>query len=224
MGVDAMMFVGLKEKMGPLAVRRISADMAEAFGAERFFITLPSEAPDSFNRKPRHALEIMSKSEAQESEAFSGRPEVRQWLTVNLWGRYYGDGYERGDLPFLYCLGRWLEIRFPGSVLLYGGDCDGDYQDFSAGSRDALFAHFARVGHKPYNGGFSSMVKGERQTCEFCAGIPMNNYGGGQGQEFYRCDGCGFKGIRENGVLREIEGEFFERKYKDAKTKAQSEA
>jgi hypothetical protein len=200
MGVDAMMYVELKEGMDKLAVRRAAAELSEAFGESRFFIQRDNS---------RHALNDIADSEYPEDAECFNRPGVAQWLRVSLWTRYYGEGYERGDFGLLYMIALWLEARFPGAVILYGGDCDDEYPLFDKARRDELFAHWVKNGGRPYRGGW-----GKAPACDFCGGYPMTNCGGGNGQEFISCGGCGYKGIRDNGVLREIEGEFFDRKYK----------
>jgi hypothetical protein len=214
MGVDAMMFVGVKRAMEPREINRLSADMVEAFG-DQFNIYRPG---NEYRDEPRHALSDVKTSPYYEADDIGDcfkRNDVAQWLEVNLFGRYYGEGYERGDFPFLYALAKWLDARLPGCVILYGGDSDDRYEPFDAKRREELFAHFAKNGHRPYRGGFGRFTGDtSRPVCEFCAGTPMTNYGGGRGDTFYSCDGCGYKGIMTGGELKEIEGEFFDRKFK----------
>lgn len=215
MGVDARMFVGLKEKMEPLAIRHLAADCAAAFGPQKFWI----KRPDAGYGKAHHVFEENASCEYSEEDAYFKDHHAAQWLRVFLWGRYYGEGYERGDFPLYYALAKWIDTRLPGSVILYGGDTGGEYELFDTKRREDLFAHFARVAHKPYRGAFAGIYGAKSvPLCDFCQ-VPLVNYGGGQGDIFYRCDSCEFKAIASEGLLREIEGDFFERKFKGVAVK-----
>lgn len=194
MGVDAQMLVKTRGDFSPQQVRRLSVDLCEAFGADAFFMQRPGEWDDT-PPTGQHALEIVEKYEQDGDDILPATGE--QFIEVHLSGRYYGEGYERGDLPKLIAIAEWLEHRIPDAEIFYGGDSDGICAEpFDKAARAELFAHFAKVGHRPYRGGFGSVfAKGYAPICKFCD-YAMVNYGGGQGTEFYGCDGCGQKVVR----------------------------
>lgn len=67
-----------------------------------------------------------------------------EWfLEVSLWTRYYGVGYERGDLMTICSVAEWIEANIPGAVVYYGGDSSGvEAEPFDAAARDKLKKHF----------------------------------------------------------------------------------
>ena len=46
-------------------------------------------------------------------------------LQIYTWSRFYGPGYERGDLLHLIALAEWVEKTIPGAEVWYGGDSSG---------------------------------------------------------------------------------------------------
>ncbi|MFQ6309351.1 hypothetical protein [Lysobacter capsici] len=46
-------------------------------------------------------------------------------LEVQMFGRYYGEGYERGDPELYAVVADWLEAQIPGCEIWYGGDSGG---------------------------------------------------------------------------------------------------
>lgn len=60
----------------------------------------------------------------QDAETIFAKPG--EWLlTVSLWTRYYGVGYERGDLMTLCAVAEWCEVNIPNCEVWYGGDSSG---------------------------------------------------------------------------------------------------
>ena len=223
MGIDARMLVkirGTENWLSSDQVSRLAYDAAEAFGHENFLII---DDP----RWPRRAIEIV-KSLASEDidDSYAelagkvvmfqdGGPPIvaeadEQFLRLSLYGSYYGQGYERGDLPFTIMLARWLEFRLPKGDIHYGGDCGGTrIEPFDEAVRTELFTHFVNVGHKPYFGVFSSALGGRNlMICDFCGGMPMNNIGGSGNRSFHFCPGCGKRALTDRGggqVIRFLE-------------------
>lgn len=66
-----------------------------------------------------------------------------EWmLSISVWSRYYGVGYERGDLLTLCAIAEWCEHNIRGCRVFYGGDSSGVcIEPFDASRRDALKAH-----------------------------------------------------------------------------------
>jgi len=183
MGIDAEMFFKTRQAMDAPQVRALSVDLCEAFGPGRFWL---------FEESNRHALEPV---EVYEQDGPDIEPaDGEQFIRVRLATRYYGPDYERGDLPFIIEVAKWIEARIPDAVVYYGGDSSGVCAEpFDTQAREELFTHFAKVGHRPYGGYFDHTTN--RPTCDFCA-TEMLCTGGGGDREFYFCQGCGKKVIR----------------------------
>ena len=105
---------------------------------------------------------------------------------VSLGGRYYGDGYERGDWPVLCAIMDWLVRQPCVSDVFYGSDCGNFFERF-ADVRDSISAIFATVGHLPYLIG----KKGDSPSCPDC-GQKMWNSGWRNHRTMYSCSGCGY--------------------------------
>lgn len=183
MGIDAQLLVRNPKPLSPLEVRKMSRDLVAAFGIERFCV-IP---PGVYDENGSHALEIVD-------EYVQDGPTLRpangeQFIIVNVSSRWYGKGYERGDLPVLISIAEWLELRIQGSQIWYGGDSSGVLaKSFDACGRRELFQHFVKVGHDPYSSFFGKVGS---ETCAFCADAPMHGCRGGPGGVGYVCDGCG---------------------------------
>ncbi len=196
MGVDAQMFVRTRAQFTQRAVRALSVDLVEAFGSEMFLL-LPDWAIDGeWERETevepeagvpgRHALRMVRRYTQDGDDIAPDAGET--FLEVSLMGRYYGLGYERGQLHDYIAVAEWLEYRIPEAAVWYGGDSSGICAEpFNKAYRGALMAHFARHGHKPYRGAFGD--RGNGPVCGFC-GPRMSSSGGGQGQTFFYCAGC----------------------------------
>src|SRR5262245_24008844 len=96
MGIDAEMFVRTSQPLDSHVVRELAWELAEAFGADRFWIFNPAKTESGYERR---ALEIVDKWEQDGDTIYPERGE--QFIAVAPATRYYGVGYERGDLPFL---------------------------------------------------------------------------------------------------------------------------
>jgi hypothetical protein len=192
MGIDAEMFVRTKEKITPQEVLAIARRLAEAFWRDEFFIKHP-RSEYLFGDKPRHCLSIVKKIEQDGPDILPEEGET--FVKVHLTGRYYGVGYERGDLPKLLTIAGWLEANVPGGSVWYGGDSSGVvHKPFGKAQRDKLFKHFCAVGHEPYAGAswcdpneFPLPIP----KCELCK-TPFVRYGAGRTYGAYSCHGCGF--------------------------------
>jgi hypothetical protein len=72
------------------------------------------------------------------------------WLDVGIECPTYDEGYERGDPLLFVRVAEWLEKRIPGCEIWYGHDADDDsVQPFTTSRREAMLAHFRKVGHNP---------------------------------------------------------------------------
>jgi hypothetical protein len=179
-GIDAEMFVRVKGEVSDDYVRRLAWEMGGAFGPDKFWID---------ERHDRRALRVVDVHTQDGPDIVPGPGET--FVRVSLWCRFYGVGYERGDLPFLIAVAAWLEERFAldkrEAAIWYGGDSSGACAEpFGPDEREALFQHFVKHGHRPY-------LDDRRSThlCSFCL-EPMREYGWGPFNKVQAiCGGCG---------------------------------
>lgn len=216
MGVDAEMFVRIKGRENWLnedQVRRLSYDLASTIGHDHFFIQQVDEQKPF--GPPHHALTIIKPYGQAEYE--DGYPDLKgkvvwlqdgdpifaeegeQFILVHLYTRYYGEGYERGNWLVIRTTAEFLEQALSGSQVWYGGDSAGILAEpFDAVARAKLHRHWLSNGRRPYARAFTpfgdSRPAPECPTCK----VPMFSTGGGQGQSFWSCDGCGREEIRQS--------------------------
>lgn len=197
MGIDACMVLTLQTPIEPLALRRLSADLVEAIGTGPFSIYRPNQW--EWHPQGQHALEIAQADDLDYLPAFvKAAPQV---IIVNLSGRYYGPGYERGQWPIYDSVCQWLVERISDGTVFYGGDSDDALEEMTGAFRRAMWRHFALVGHTPYRAGWRSVWGAQQRICAFCADRPMTQYGS-SGDNHYAawiCDGCGLEEITRDG-------------------------
>lgn len=140
--------------------------------------------------------------------------EGEWFLEVALWTRYYGVGYERGDLMTICATAEWVEANIPNAEVWYGGDSSGVLAEpFGAAQRAALKKHYySQQGRDYFN--FSSRMPGGvakmPKPCGLCIpGEPrFNQYGWGDNYAAVNCQGCGKTFVsRDNGVTWTVEKE-----------------
>lgn len=189
MGIDAEMLVRVKRPITDAEVRAAAFDLFAAFGSGNIFVFDKQFMGD----RERRALERV---EVWEQDGPDIEPEPGEtFLRVSLWTRYYGPNYERGNLPMIIAVARFLELKIPGSEIWYGGDSSGVLAEpFGVAERDAMFRHFVEHVHEPYESYFDNDM-GEpisRPMCSFCE-RPMRRNGWGQNGKFgaFYCAGCG---------------------------------
>lgn len=129
-----------------------------------------------------------------------------EWfLEVSLWTRWYGAGYERGDLLTLCAVAEWFEANIPGCEVWYGGDSSGVcVEPWPEAARTLLRRHYYSEQGRHYvnsSDGFgSSSVR--PKPCGLCVGgANMNQYGSGGNYVAVHCGGCGKNFVtRDNGA------------------------
>jgi len=187
MGIDARMLVKTKEAVTEEQVRQWAYHLAERFGYRKFWIFR-----ELIYGGQQHCLSIID--ELQQDDGSTVKPEEGGTLVnVHLASRYYGcEGYERGDLPLIINVARFLEETIPGASIWYGGDsvC---MEPFGAEVREQYWRHFVEVGSEPYERHFG---KEEPPLCDFCQ-YPMMECGWGGGKTLFRCNGCGLEIYRD---------------------------
>jgi hypothetical protein len=183
MGVDAVMMVQApSSEVTDDRIVEWSYKLGAAFGFERFLV---------YRLDGRRAL---TRADEDDIRCYNVR-ERPGWTTlrVNIFSRYYGPGYERGDLPFLLALARFLEDIVPASYILYGSDSGDTLEYFGRDEQEDLWDHFVSVQYEPYHRAFTPLSGQAPPSCGFCGDVPMSNHGGGAGVEFYECHGCGLR-------------------------------
>lgn len=184
MGIDAQMYLDVPYEVDREQVGRWAWNLAEAVGAEKFFIVLGDDEP--------HLAISKIDTYYQDGPEIKAEPG-HTLLEVHLWGRYYGEGYERGNLWTYISVAEWIERNIQGAIIYYGGDSSGVCAEpFDKAAREALILHWATRGHRPYREGFDD---GQREASEpkKCGLGPCKWVRNGWGQDYaaFFCAGCG---------------------------------
>jgi hypothetical protein len=201
MGIDAKILVRVPRAVGEEEVRSIGHKLCALFGHDRFFVY------DRGDGRRRHVIFPVDEYE-QDGDPITPEPG-ETLLEVSLWTRYYGEGYERGDVVFICALVEGLERLIPGAAVWYGGDSSGVLAEpFGKEQRAALLDHFFHVDHHPYIGYFSRVQQdqGANPICMLCE-MPMDQCGFGATFALFRCV-CGEQveiqgGVEERTTARE---------------------
>lgn len=183
MGVDAEMFARTKKKITKGKALSLAYELGSAFGHQRFWIFKDRESP-------RHCLKIVNEFDQDGDTIYPEKGET--FIRVYPATRFYGRGYERGDLPFLIMLAEWLELKIPDCEVWYGGDSSGICATrFDREARTELFRYFCEVNHQPYVRGFGDVIGSPNSpSCDLCK-VPMIQNGFGGGYSGFYCSGCG---------------------------------
>lgn len=214
MGVDARMFARIRGRDNWLKDENeltAAVEMAQAIGCDHFLITRGGE----YKWSQHHALSIVRPLKdtadcddrgvdanhvgkvvyTQDGDDIVADPD-EQFIEVHLWSRYYGEDYARGDWPTIRATAEWLEFRFPGCEVWYGGDSSGICAEpLTRARRDQLNAFYLKSGRTQYtrNASLLDMTRGIGGAKCPCCEIDMINAGGGPDVAFLYCDGCGKK-------------------------------
>ena len=123
-----------------------------------------------------------------------------EWfLEVNLWTRYYGVGYERGDLMTICAVAEWCELNIPNCEVWYGGDSSGVLAaPFPEFERTKLKKHsYSQHGRDYYDQGMFGKFaresdKAHPEPCGLCIGAgSFSQYGSGSQWSAVHCASCG---------------------------------
>ncbi len=193
MGVDAEMVVRWDQELTDAELLRLSYETVAAFGTKKLWVRRDGEYG-----APRHAL-----SRGTDYELVPDPGAFKTLLTVHLWTRYYGSGYERGDLPFILSLTRWFRTRLDGCTIYYGGDSGEALLELTSPEGEGeLWQHFVDNQHFPYTKGWDRTSDDAIPTprCDFCD-EPTLRYGWGNGGLFgaFNCPGCGWTQKTQDG-------------------------
>ena len=189
MGIDAQVLVKTKTGLSKDEIKKLSYRLGEAFGHKKFSIIRPD---NDFGWEPRHCLETVQEFVQDGPSIFPAEGE--QLIEVHLWTRYYGFGYERGDLPLIFSIADWLQRNIPDAEIWYGGDSSGVLAKLLTESeKEKLWNHFCQVGHLPHSTCFDRH-EFNPPDCALCQMRPIQS-GSGRGGKWgcFYCPGCGWE-------------------------------
>lgn len=144
-----------------------------------------------------HAVRNMGALYAQDGPDVLAAPG-EYLLRVSLWTRYYGKGYERGDLLTICATAEWIEANMQPCEVWYGGDSSGVcIEPFGDPARRELRRHlFSQQGRDYFNySGWGGPSPTMPKPCGLC--VPgeerRQQYGAGIDGQFaaVSCAGCG---------------------------------
>lgn len=216
MGIDARLLIRTTTKVTEDLLKLWSWDLCSSLDAKHFFIN-PEKGHLAIERTGQRYY-----SAAPGTFYHQDGPEIKAepgetLLEVRLCTRYYGIGYERGDLPIILAVSSWCEQNIPNSSVWYGGDSSGVCaKPFNREMREELLRHYlSPKGRDYFNYRDRELSSGKQPpSCSNC--VPSrkpNRYSwGGSGAtehaKFY-CVGCGTYFTTSDG------GTTWERKKKD---------
>lgn len=131
--------------------------------------------------------------------------EGEWFLEVSLWSRYYGIGYERGDILTICAIAEWLEMNLQPCEVWYGGDSSGvEATPFTESARRDMRRHLYGPKGRDY---FDRSGQNEKHIkppnpCGLCIpGKPRfsQNGWGREGQwAVFGCSGCAKSFVTED--------------------------
>ncbi len=194
MGVDARMLIKLASPISDAEIIDASYRLSEAMGHSSHVFWL-SDDKDLAKGERRRALNRLVNNDDGDYRACGIGDFSGLWLWVSLWGRYYGESYERGDVWAFVAIAEWCEQNFTNCTVYYGGDSGDTLDLFGKSARSELISHWTQVGGRPYyahEGGTGFMapkVDSKQPTCPLCE-HPATQYGSGGQFASWACDGC----------------------------------
>lgn len=207
MGIDARILLRhTGTPFTPAELRKMSHSLGSTVGADKLLIPDSSWDGDDYKTGIENLLPI-SKVEGDWEQ--DGDPIHRKWgetfYEVHLWSRYYGPGYERGDWPAIRSIIEFFHHNYAGLAVWYGGDSSGVCAELADADLLAeMNAHYYSNGHRPYHGAFGSFRGTPPHVCPRCQ-EPCADHGGGGGDVFFSCHGCGDNFIvMANGVVHKL--------------------
>lgn len=197
MGIDAEILVRVKRPITEAEIKIHGLAICRSLGARQFGISRDSG---------RGAITLTSDYSDKGLEGkvwFQDGPTIlaepgETFLQVNLWTRYYGPGYERGDILMICAVAEWVEQNIPGAEVWYGGDSSGVIaKPFPAEARAQIRSHLYTPKGRGYFkrepwGGAEKNLHPNTDDCKLCFGMePLSQFGAGQGYWAGSCAACG---------------------------------
>lgn len=119
-----------------------------------------------------------------------------EWLLdVSVWSRFYGKGYERGDLLTICAIAEWIEANMQPCEVWYGGDSSGvELAPFGDPARRELRQHLYSQQGRDYFSSWGTPPAQMPPKCGLC--LPeetRQQYGSGMNGQYaaVSCAGCG---------------------------------
>lgn len=196
MGVDARIVVEVNEEhVSPQKLLEWHGGLCRTFDVQEFFFSREE------GRGCIHLTEDIDESVGDGKVYYQDGPDIhappgKLFLTIDIYSRYYGPGYERGDCLLICGIAEWCEINIPSCRVFYGGDSSGVLLElFDAEARAKLRAHFYSLHGRDYfaSSFFKSQTKPDVSDCKLCTPnyVPVQ-YGSGPGYAAYHCAVCGY--------------------------------
>jgi hypothetical protein len=177
MGVDARMYIPSDRIYSEDELIKLSYRLGEATDPHHFCLYDENS----------HALEIEDTTYGSIAEYNESFKEAKQIIDVNLMGRYYGPGYERGNLWDYIAIAVWIEKNM-NVTPWYGGDSDMQLELFDENYRQELINHWTKSGGIPYR---DRQERHQFQpTCPRCK-VLATQFGYGVDYAAWTCLGCG---------------------------------
>lgn len=207
MGIDARIVLKMRgDKPSQSQLKDWSWRVCQSIGAKHFFT-------DDNKTHPRLAISLTSGDEESGADGKvyfqDGDPifaKDGEWLLrVSVWSRYYGVGYERGDILTICAICEWCEANIPNCTVYYGGDSSGVcLEPFGEDCRIALRKHlYSAAGRNYFERGIEThWLKSLPPVCSLCPddGARLRQYGWGAKYAALHCAGCGIDyETRDNG-------------------------
>jgi len=199
MGLDATIYVYSPKILTEREITRLSYEICECYGHGEFMVNNPTEQKKRPTWPAHHAFTTLESQDWGDWDFLSDEIKknlthgVGTMLTLHYFGRYYGVGYERGDLPKILSVLNWVRLRIHNSTVFYGGD--GDCAEFTEDEGHELFNHFVFKGHRPYLEGWAH-EGGESPECPMCK-EQMGEYGWGPDETRFQCFGCEYRVMKK---------------------------
>lgn len=212
MGIDAEILIrGVrKEAATDEAIKLWSWDISRSIGANKFFIAAEKGHGAICKTLSRYRNDddpAPGTAYTQDGDRIDALPN-ECLLEVNVWTRYYGVGYERGDLITLCAIAEWIEMNIPNAEVWYGGDSSGVCAEpWPESARRALRKHlYSSAGRNYFNYGKNELTP---PPCLLC--VPERSPAQcGWGKDYVKvhCAGCGISfATRDHGTTWTVDKE-----------------
>lgn len=218
MGIDAQLLLRVRSSVTEDDLRHWSWQLAETIGADKLYWL--HEGKNGAEKPciwfaPRYQLDDdnplpLGSIYYQDGEDIVAQPgEIL--LEIDPLTRYYGPGYERGDILHICAIAEWCELNIPNCEVWYGGDSSGvEATLFDAAARLEMKKHlYSKNGRDYFRGRMDGLFPHEAacrpdvSSCKLCptkSNAMLSRYGFGQNFAAYHCAGCGQNFItRDNG-------------------------
>jgi len=198
MGIDARILLRLQCTASQADLIEWSAGLCTAIGANKFFFK-----PELGETAIRLSKDWSDEGQQDGKVYHQDGPSIHAGqgetlLEVSLWSRYYGPGYERGDILSICAIAEWVEVNIPHCQVWYGGDSSGVLvAPFGKAERQEMKQHLYSSKGRDYFKGFGTISANRNPypamlPCKIC---PKDNLlprsGWGQNYAVYHCAPCG---------------------------------